>query len=94
MSRKILKLNEAKLRRIISESVSKMINEHDVYDMYDDDNNDYLECVHQLDDIKKHLDNFCKRYPTIEDNEYCAKRIKMAAKCLKDLEDYISVERM
>lgn len=53
-----IQINENELKSIIEESVKRIINEHDVYDSENDSYNEFLECLHELEDINNMINKF------------------------------------
>jgi hypothetical protein len=53
---------EEDIKRMVEESVKKIINEHDIYDSEDDSYNEFLECLHELEDIGNMINNFKSKY--------------------------------
>lgn len=74
-----INLNESKLRQIVNESVKRIINEHDVYDSEDDNYNEFLECLHELEDIGNMINNFKSKHYLSKET---ANLLNQAIECL------------
>ena len=86
-----IRINENKLKQIVAESVKRIINEHDVYDSEDDNYNEFLECLHELENIGNMINNFKSKYYLSKET---AMLLNQAIECLNKVGTELHVEYM
>lgn len=86
-----IRINENDLKSIIEESVKRIINEHDVYDSEDDSYNEFLECLHELEDIGNMINNFKSKYYLSKET---AMLLNQAIECLNKVGTEIHINYM
>jgi hypothetical protein len=86
-----VQLSENDIRQMVSESVKRIINEHDVYDSEDDSYNEFLECLHELEDIGNMINNFKSKYYLSKET---ANLLNQAIECLNKVGTEIHINYM
>lgn len=86
-----IRLTESKLKQIVDESVKRIINEHDVYNSEDDSYNEFLECLHDLEDIGNMINNFKSKYSLSKETVML---LNQAIECLDEVGNEIHIEYM
>lgn len=86
-----IRITESNLKQMVNESVKRIINEHDVYDSEDDSYNDFLECLHELENIGNMINNFKSKYYLSKET---AALLNQAIECLNKVGTEIHIEYM